>query len=108
MIDFELTDRMFEIGHQNGQPIVFVNFDKRVLLSLEQVATDISSATGKSITYEDLTRMEDLGWIPLLSDPHDPGSVSRQKRFGEQRVLGVRVSAQAGDIQLDGCAPLCP
>src|SRR5882724_2473278 len=72
MIDLELVDRLFEIGHQHGELIAFINFAKRALLPLEQVTADISSATGKGITREDLTRMGDLGWIPLLSVPHDP------------------------------------
>ena len=72
MIDPEMLEQWFEIGfNEYGSSIKFGVFDKRVLLSLEQVAQDVSQAIGKTITTEDLIDMAARGWIPLLNHGDD-------------------------------------
>ena len=65
MIDPEMVD-------EYGSSINFAVFDKRVLLSLQEVAQDVSQAIGKTITTEHLIDMAASGWIPLLSHADDP------------------------------------
>ena len=72
MADFiETVDKMFEAEQQFGIPIVFAHFDRRALLSFEQVATEVEHVTGEPLTLEDLTRMGARGWIPILSNAND-------------------------------------
>jgi hypothetical protein len=73
MIDPEMVEQWFEIGFSEyGSSIRFGVFDKRVLLSLDEVAQDSSQAIGKTITTEHLIDMAARGWIPLLSHADDP------------------------------------
>jgi hypothetical protein len=71
-IDPEMLDQWFKGGSEYGSPIGFGSFDKRVLLSLEQAAWEVSRATGESIPSEALTNMAARGWIPLLSHEDNP------------------------------------
>jgi hypothetical protein len=72
MADFlETVDKMFEAEQRYGIPIVFAHFDRRALLSFEQVAREIEQVTGKLLTLEDLTSMGARGWIPILSNAND-------------------------------------
>jgi hypothetical protein len=72
MADFiETVDKMFEAEQQFGIPIVFAHFDRRALLSLEQVAREVEQVTGEPLTLEDLTSMGARGWIPILSNAND-------------------------------------
>jgi hypothetical protein len=51
MIDPDMVEQWFERGFSEyGSPIRFGVFDKRVLLSLDEVAQDSSQAIGKTIT----------------------------------------------------------
>jgi predicted nucleic acid-binding Zn ribbon protein len=72
MVDLEVVDKWFEVGYQLGNVIHFGLFDRRVLLSWEQLADRIYLMTGKNLTLEDLTSLQDRGWIPILSNPNDP------------------------------------
>ena len=73
MIDPDMVEQWFERGFSEyGSPIRFGVFDKRVLLSLDEVAQDSSQAIGKTITTEHLIDMAARGWIPLLSHADDP------------------------------------
>jgi hypothetical protein len=72
MADFlETVDKMFEAEQRFGIPIIFAHFDRRALLSFEQVAREVEQATGKLPTLEDLTSMGARGWIPILSNADD-------------------------------------
>ncbi len=71
-VDLEKVDKWFEIGYEQGSLIQFGVFDKRVLLSLEQVANTVSMAMGETITLDDLTQIAARGWIPLLSSGNSP------------------------------------
>jgi hypothetical protein len=72
MADFlETVDKMFESEERFGIPIVFAHFDRRALLSFEQVASEVEHVTGEPLTLEDLTRMGGRGWIPILSNAND-------------------------------------
>jgi hypothetical protein len=72
MADFiETVDKMFEAEQQFGIPIVFAHFDRRALLSFEQVAREVEQVTGEPLTLEDLTSMGARGWIPILSNAND-------------------------------------
>jgi hypothetical protein len=72
MADFiETIDKMFEAEQRFGIPIVFAHFDRRALLSFEQVAREVQHITGESLTLEDLTAMGARGWIPILSNAND-------------------------------------
>jgi hypothetical protein len=71
-IDPEMLDQWVKGGSEYGSPIRFGIFDKRVLLSLEQAAWEVSLATGESMPSEALTNMAARGWIPLLSHEDNP------------------------------------
>ena len=71
-IDLEMVDKWFEIGYQDGCLIQFNVFNKRVLLSLEQVAGTVSMALGETFTLDDLTQIAARGWIPLLHSDDCP------------------------------------
>jgi hypothetical protein len=72
MADFlETVDKMFEAEQRFGIPIVFAHFDRRALLSFEQVAREVEQPTGELPTLEDLTGMGARGWIPILSNAND-------------------------------------
>src|SRR4030095_11018846 len=71
-MSFEMVDKLFESQFSEyGSPIRFGVFDKRVLLSLEEVAQDSSQAIGRTLTTEHLIDMAARGWIPLLSHADD-------------------------------------
>jgi len=71
MVNLEIVDNWFEVGYRLNNLIQFGLFDRRVLLSWQQVADHVYLMTEKNLTLEDLTNMRDRGWIPILSNPND-------------------------------------
>lgn len=67
MFDVSAIDRMFDLGQEHGNAVIFALFDKRVLLPLEQLPHAVEAETAERTTPRDLERMATLGWFPLLT-----------------------------------------
>ena len=69
MIDVAMVDKMFDGGQATGRPIVFALFDKRVLLSFEQLPDAVQRETSEIISPTELEERALAGWFPLLDHP---------------------------------------
>lgn len=63
-VDYETVDRWFEVDYKLGSHSRFGVFDKRILLSWGQVAHGCQ----QELNFEDLTRIVERSWIPMLSN----------------------------------------
>jgi hypothetical protein len=67
MIDIEMVDKLFEAGREKGVAVQFRIFDKKMLLSLEQLPHAVKGETGEEISEQAIRERAMEGWFPLLT-----------------------------------------